>query len=30
MTDSCCSRMTASVELVTRYNTPDTIGSRGC
>jgi len=30
MTDSYCSRMTASVELATLYNTPDTIGSRGC
>jgi len=29
MTDSCCSRMTASVELATRYTTPDIIGSRG-
>jgi len=30
MTYSCCSRMTASVELATRYTTPDIIGSRGC
>jgi len=30
MTDSCCSRMTASVELATRYTTPDTIGSPRC
>jgi len=30
MTDSCCSGMTASVELATRYTTPDTTGSRGC
>jgi len=29
MTDSCCSRMTASMELATRYITPDIIGSRG-